>query len=163
MDSFQQGGVITWNQGGADKDLNCKGVAATEAREGEKVDLGRGPDNVVPRKWLGVLEIESGTAPTAGGTVELYWAQSADGTNWPAGVSGADGDWKNGEEDEWKKQLGAPVCVLVGTNDANAEQRETFEMTVSARYGAPVLVNELDQALRDAATPLPKLTLYSIA
>jgi hypothetical protein len=100
------------------------------------------------------LIIESGSAPTAGGTVDLYLACCYDNSSWPAGVSGSDGAWpSDGNEDEWAKQLGFPVTQLVATNDGNTIQRQNPVIwRPPGRYVVPVVDNNMDQAVRDEAT-----------
>jgi hypothetical protein len=152
-----QGTAVIWGEAGATglslsvtKTLSLDGLADGSARMGASADLGSNWN----REYLVWFLVESGTAPTAGMTAELYFACSLDNTNWPAGVSGSDGAWPaDGNEDEWAKQLGPPVAVLVATADGNAVQiQNPVIWRPSGRYVAPVVDNNLGQAFRDEAT-----------
>lgn len=148
-----QGTAIVWGEAGA------SGVTATlsfdalpdgEARMGASVDLGAN----WRREYLVIYQVETGTAPTAGRTSELYLASSHDNSTWPAGVTGSAGTWpSDGNEDEWAQQLGNPVSVLVATNDGNTVQTQNAVIwRATGRYVAPVVDNNLGQAFRDETT-----------
>lgn len=151
------GTSVIWGEAGATgislsvtKTLTFEGLASGSARMGASADLGANWD-----QWhLVQLIIESGTAPTAGGAVDLYIACSHDNTNWPAGVTGSDAAWPaDGNEDEWAKQLGAPVTSLIATNDGTTVQKQNAVLwRPKARYIVPVVDNNLDQAVRDEVT-----------
>jgi hypothetical protein len=151
--SVDYGTAIVWGEAGASgvtNTLTLDALASGSARMGAEADLGADHDD----EFNAELRIESGTAPTAGGTVELYLACSSDGTNYPAGVTGSDGAWpSDGNEDEWRLQLGPPVVVLVATNDGNVLQVGPLAIWRPAgRYVAPVVDNNWSQAVRDEAT-----------
>lgn len=155
----QQGLAITWATSGGTYGITCQNLAATKARQGDEADLGELWHNT----YTVILEIETGTAPTAAGTYDLYWAASNDGTNYPGGVGAADAAWKNAEEDEWKTQLEL-VGALTITADADTVQREVIsDFTPPLRYGVPVIINETDQSARNNAGNLSKITLIPIA
>lgn len=152
-----QGTPVIWGEAGATgigltvgKTLTFEALAAGSARMGASADLGAN----WYREYLVILIIESGTAPTAGGAIDLYMACSHDNTNWPAGVSGSDGAWPaDGNEDEWAKQLGNPVVSLIATADGNVVQMQNPVIwRPSGRYVVPVVDNNWDQAVRDEAT-----------
>lgn len=154
---LSQGTAVIWGEAGATgisltvtKTLSLDGLADGSARMGASADLGASWN----REYLAILIVETGTAPTAGTTAELYFACSHDNTNWPAGVTGSDGAWPaDGNEDEWAKQLGQPVAVLVATNDANTVQKQNAVIwRPTGRYVAPVVDNNLGQAFRDETT-----------
>lgn len=130
--------------------LTLDGLASGSGRMGAEADLGADFDD----EYVVEFRIESGTAPTAGGTIELYLACSTDGTNYPAGVTGSDGAWpSDGNEDEWKLQLGAPVVILAATNDGNTlQQGPPVLWRPQGRYVAPVVDNNWSQAVRDETT-----------
>lgn len=147
------GTAVIWGEAGASgvtNTLSLDALASGAARMGASVDLGAAWD----QDYYVQLIIESGTAPTAGGSVELYLACSRDNSTWPAGVSGSDAAWPaDGNEDEWARQLGFPACVLVATNDGNTVQvQQPVVWRPTARYVAPVVDNNMDQAVRDEAT-----------
>jgi hypothetical protein len=80
---------------------------------------------------------------------------STDATSrYPGGTTGSDGAWpSDGNEDEWAKQLGAPVISLAASNDANTIQVSNAVIWRPAgRYVVPVVDNNWDQAVRDEAT-----------
>lgn len=149
---IEHGTAIVWGEAGATgvtKTLSLDALASTKARMGESADLGATFD----AEYAVFLVVETGTAPTAGMTVELYLACSHDNSLWPGGVTGSDAAYKDSEEDEWKKQLGAPVALLVATADGNAVQVQGPALwRPQARYVAPVVVNKLGQAFRDETT-----------
>ena len=154
---FQHGTAVIWGEAGATgisltvtNTLTFEALAAGSGRMGVKEDLGA----VWDVEYYVQLIIESGTAPTAGGTVELYMANSFQDANYPGGVSGADAAWPaDGNEDEWRKQLGAPVVILSATNDADTVQvQEPVIWRPAGRWVVPVVDNNMDQAVRDEAT-----------
>lgn len=130
--------------------LSLDALAAGSARMGAEADLGAD----LPEFLLVELYVETGTAPTAGGTVEAYLAGSRDGTNYPGGVTGSDAAWpSDGNEDEWALQLGQPAAQLKATNDGNVVQmQQPTRIPPPGRYIAPVIDNNLSQAFRDEAT-----------
>lgn len=147
-----QGTSIIWGESGASgvtNTLSLDALANTAARMGAEQDLGSDWN----RLYAVELVVESGTAPTAGEVVELYLAWSTDGTNYPGGVTGSDAAYKASEETEWLPQLGAPVSVLVATNDANTVQRQGPVLVMAkSRYVVPVVYNDLGQAFRNEGT-----------
>jgi hypothetical protein len=149
----EHGTAVIWGEAGASgvtKTLSFDALASGSGRMGASADLGAAWD----QDYYVQLIIETGTAPTAGGSVEAYLACSYDNSTWPAGVSGSDGAWPaDGNEDEWARQLGLPATVLVATNDANTVQVQAPVIwRPTGRYVAPVVDNNMDQAVRDEAT-----------
>jgi len=138
----KQGTPIVWAASGGDYAITLASIADDAARQGVKGDLGEH----FAERYAVLLEINLDVAPTAGETIELYWAASLDNTTFPGGASGTDAAYKAGEEDEWKKQL-LLIGVLVVTNDADTVvQRQLFVFSPPARYGCPVIVNKSGQA-----------------
>lgn len=125
-------------------------LAAGSARMSAEADLGAD----LPHELLFEPYGETGTAPTAATLVDFFAAFSRDGTNYPGGVTGSDGAWpSDGNEDEWKPQLGRRVASLVATNDGNVVQQQAPERRKpTGRYLALVCDNNLNVALRDEAT-----------
>lgn len=149
----EHGTAVIWGEAGASgvtKTLTFEALASGSGRMGASADLGAAWD----QEYYVQLVIETGTAPTAGGTVDLYLACCYDNSSWPAGVTGSDGAWPaDGNEDEWALQLGLPVCQLKATNDGNTVQRQQPVIWRPAgRYVAPVVDNNMDQAVRDEVT-----------
>jgi len=149
------GTPIIWGEAGATgislivtKTLSLDGLASAGGRMGAVADLGAQWD----QDYLVQLIVETGTAPAAGATVELYLAWSHDNTNWPGKVSGADAAYPTTVADN-KKQLGNPASILVAAADTNTVTKQQPNIIRAlARYVAPVVVNLLGQAIRDETT-----------
>lgn len=147
------GTILQWMASGGDYTLTLTSLANGSARMGQKADLGSTWD----QDWAARLVLEGATAPAAGLTCEAYWAGSHDNTIFPAGVTGSDGAWPaDGNEDEWAKQLGIPICWLPATNDSNGTiQIVTWHVfRPKTRYGAPVVDNNWGVALHSTAANL---------
>jgi hypothetical protein len=132
------------------KNITLDALAAGSARMGVYADLGSQWDD----EYILEARIESGTAPTAGGSIDVYLAWSTDGSNFPGGVDGTDAAWpSDGNEDEWAKQLGPPAIRVIATNDGNAIQRQQpVVVRAKSRYVAVVVDNNWDQSIRDETT-----------
>lgn len=149
------GTPVVWGEAGATgislsvtKTLSLDALADAAGRMGASADLGAQWD----RDYLVQLIVETGTAPTAGNTVELYLAWSHDNTNWPGKVTGSDAAYPSTVANN-KKQLGNPAAILVATGDTNTVLRQQPQVIRAlARYVAPVVVNLLGQAIRDETT-----------
>lgn len=130
--------------------MSLDALASGSGRMSAGADLGAD----MPSALLVEVYVETGTAPTAGGTVEAYIAGSRNNTNFPGGVTGSDGAWpSDGNEDEWKTQMGMPAAVLVATNDGTVVQmQQTVRIPCPGRYIACVMDNNLSQAFRDEVT-----------
>lgn len=153
-DSFQfsLGTPVIWGEAGASgvtNTLTLDALADGSARMGASVDLGANFNQL----YVVQLRVETGTAPTAGNRVDLYFACSFDGTTFPGGVTGSDGAWpSDGNEDEWAVQLEL-ITSLIATNDGTTLQVAPNVLWVpKGRYVAPVVDNNLGQAFRDEAT-----------
>jgi len=161
------GTPIVWGEAGGSgvtNTISVDALAAGSARMGASADLGSQRAD----EYLVIVQVESGTAPTAGsGSADLYLPTSPDNTIWPGGVTGSDGAWPaDGNEDEWALQLGRPVVQVIPTNDGNVVQTQQGKRwRPNGRYVAPVLDNNWTQAIRDQATASNNLTrvyLYPI-
>ena len=147
------GTAVIWGEAGASgvtHTLTFEALASGAARMGAVADLGTPAED----EYLVMLIIETGTAPTAGGTVDLYLGCSDSTARYPGGLTGSDAAWPgDGDEDQWAKQLGPPVVQLVATNDGNTVQIQNAVIwRPSGRYVIPVVDNNMDQAVRDEAT-----------
>lgn len=147
-----QGTAIVWGESGASgvtATLGLDGLANAAARQGASVDLGANYAD----EYLVILRVEVGTAPTAGNTVDLYLLSSHDNANWPAKATGSDGAYTLGTSDANLKQAGPPVVSLVATADTNTvlEQAPVI-WRPRGRYVAPIVDNNLGQAIRDETT-----------
>jgi hypothetical protein len=147
-----QGTAIIWGEAGASgvtATLSVDGLANAAARQGASVDLGAN----FADEYLVYLQIETGTAPTAGNTVEVYLLSSWDNTNWPAKVTGSDGAYTLGTSDANLRQAGPPAITLIATNDGNTVLTQAPTIwRPRGRYVAPIIDNNLGQAFRDETT-----------
>lgn len=149
----EMGTAVVWGEAGASgvtATITVDALASGSGRMSAEVDLGADWDD----EWIFEARIESGTAPTAGGSIEAYLVFSTDGTNYGAGVTGSDGAWpSDGNEDEWKLQLGGPAVSVIATNDGNVVQVQApVIVRAKARYVTLVVDNNWSQAIRDEAT-----------
>ena len=153
-DSFKvsQGTAIVWGQSGASgvtATLSFNALADAAARMGASVDLGSDWD----REYAVYPVIETGTAPTAGNTVDFYLVCSHDGTNWPAKVTGSDAAYTLGTSDANLRQAGPPVTSLIATNDGNTVLRQAPVIwRPQGRHVTPIADNNLGQAIRNETT-----------
>jgi hypothetical protein len=147
-----QGTAIIWGEAGASgvtHTLTWEALANGAARMGASADLGANFED----EYLVYLVVETGTAPTAGLTLDLYLVCSHDNTNWPAKVSGSDAAYTLGTSDANLRQAGAPVVALIATNDANTVLRQAPVIwRPRGRYVVPIVDNNLGQAVRDETT-----------
>ena len=147
-----QGTAIVWGEAGASgvtATLSLDGLANGAARQGASVDLGAN----FADEYIVELRVETGTAPTAGNTVELYLLSSTDNSNWPAKVTGSDGAYTLGTSDANLRQAGPPVATLVATNDGNTVLIQTQSIwRPRGRYVSPIVDNNLGVAFRDETT-----------
>ena len=147
-----QGTAVVWGEAGASgvtATLSLDALANGAARQGASVDLGAN----FADEYIVELRVETGTAPTAGNTVELYLLSSSDNTNWPAKVTGSDGAYTLGTSDANLRQAGPPVATLVATNDGNTVLIQNQSIwRPRGRYVVPIVDNNLGQAFRDETT-----------
>jgi len=149
----EQGTLLQWIGSGGDSAITLASLANGSARMGVYDDLGATWDQDMAAR----LVCEFASAPTAGESVEAYLAFSHNNSVWPAGVSGSDAAWPaDGNEDEWKKQLGPPVCWLITTNDSNGTVQigPWHRFRPNARYTAPVVDNNSGVALHTTVANL---------
>ena len=147
-----QGTAVVWGEAGASgvtATLSLDALANGAARMGAAVDLGAN----FADEYIVELRVETGTAPTAGNTVDLYLLSSTDNTNWPAKVTGSDGAYTLGTSDANLRQAGSPVVTLIATNDGNTVLIQNQSIwRPRGRYVVPIVDNNLGQAFRDETT-----------
>lgn len=129
-----------------DVTLTLSGIADAAGRQSDKVDLGatRAPAYEV----LGCVDF-TGETPSAGGTIDYYWAPSTSTTQANgnvAGNSGADGAAPSGAVpagltvDEFIK-----MCIYIGSlivsDDAAVQNGFVGVFSPPGRYGQLVVVN----------------------
>lgn len=149
---ISQGTEIVFGESGATgvtHTLSLNALANGAARMSAGADLGADYAD----EYIVIVQAETGTAPAAGNTVDLYLLGSYDNTNWPAKVTGSDGAYTLGTGDAHLRQAGAPVCVLVATDDGNTVLTQAPVIwRPRGRYVVALIDNNLGQALRNATT-----------
>jgi hypothetical protein len=147
-----QGTAIIWGEAGASgvtATLSVDGLANGSAQQGNSVDLGAN----FADEYLVYLQVETGTAPTAGNTVEVYLLSSYDNSTWPAKATGSNGSYTLGTSDANLRQAGPPAITLIATNDSNTVLTQAPTIwRPRGRYVAPIIDNNLGQAFRDETT-----------
>jgi hypothetical protein len=143
-----------------DYQLDLTALASGSGRQGAKGDLGA----TRPAQYAAFLRWESATAPTAGGTIDVYWSASTSSTaanDNAGGCSGSDAAWpSDGSEDEWALQL-ILIGSLVVTNDADTVMVQCINPSFRppTRYGMPVVDNNSSQA---AAADAVEMAFYLV-
>ncbi len=147
-----QGTAIIWGESGASgvtATCSLDALADGAARMGAAADLGA---NFADESAV-YFRVETGTAPTAGNTAELYLVCSHDNSTWPAKVTGSDASYTLGTSDANLKQAGPPVVSLIATNDGTTTLGQAPVIwRPRGRYVVPIVDNNLGQAFRDEAT-----------
>ena len=139
----KQEATITWTSAGGDEVLTLTSLANGDGRQGDEHDFGAIFAQLVRIQ----LEVDFNAAPTAGLTVDIYWASSADGTNYDGECTGGDAAY-NSEDDMKRLQW---VGSLVASNDTDP-QIASWLFFLPARYGLPVVSNQSGQVLTNVGT-----------
>lgn len=129
----EDGTAIVWTSSGGDLAITLTSLANNAGRIGAVHDRGA----TRSRRLRFEFQVDFGTSPTKGTTVDLYLATSADNTSWDGGTSPTNA------------ALGSvdtlPQYVYVGSiildDITSPMQRASFEIELSARYIAPVVYN----------------------
>lgn len=155
-----QGTAIVFGESGASgvtHTLAFNGLGNSLALMSASADLGADYAD----EYMVYFRVETGTAPTAGTTCELYLASSHESSNFPGFVTGSAGTWPpttgsittTGSVDQAARQLGAPVSVLVATPDGTKLMTQAPVIwRPRGRYVACVVDNNLGQAIRSEVT-----------
>ena len=147
-----QGTAIVWGVAGASgvtHTLSVDGLTNGAAQQGNSADLNAN----FARRYAVYLHVETGTAPTAGTTVDAYLICSRNNTDWPAKVTGSDGSYTLGTSDANLRQAGPPVVSLIATADANTVLIQgPVIWEPQGRYVTCIIDNNLGQAFRDETT-----------
>lgn len=127
------GTATTWTSSGGDLAITLTSLANNAGRIGAVKDRGA----TRSRKMSFELQVDFGTSPTKGTTVDLYIITSSDNTNWDGGTAPTDAALGSADT--------LPQYVFVGSlvlDDLTTPmQRATFEIENAARYIAPVVYN----------------------
>lgn len=137
-----QGTIVTWTSSGGDEVLTLTSLANAAARQGDEHDFGA----TFPQLVRIELVVDFDAAPTAGLTMDVYWASSDDGTNYDAECTGGDAAFAAADLPRVKW-----VGSLVASNDTDP-QRASWLYFLPSRYGVPVVRNASGQALTGTGT-----------
>lgn len=140
----KQGTAIVIKESGGNITFTPKNIANNTGRMSAVIDLGA----TFAKKYAVEVISKLGSAPTAGLTIEVYWATSKDGTVWPGKVTGSDAAYPSTVDDN-KKQL-ALLGTLTCHNTTDA-QIQVLGLRPIGRYGVIVWVNETAQTLTNTA------------
>jgi hypothetical protein len=150
---YVPGTAIVWGQTGASgvtHVLSFNGLVAGTGRMGVYADLGANFD----MDYALIIAVEPTSAPTAGGTVDVYLPSTHSLSYWPDEVTGADAAWPaDSNEDEHALQIGPPAGVLVATNDDRVQVQSARLYHPLGRYVACVVDNNLSVDLNTDGTP----------
>lgn len=125
--------TIVWTSSGGDKAITLTSLASASARVGASYDRGT-PRS---RKMRFELEVDFGSAPTKGTTVDLYLITSSDNSKWDGGTAPTDAAL--GSVDTLPQLFF--VGSLVVDDITTPNQITSWEVELSARYIAPVVHN----------------------
>jgi hypothetical protein len=134
----KQGTDVVWTSSGGDEVITLASLADGNGRAGDKHDFGA----TFPARVRITLEIDPNVAPAAGEQVHVYWSSSHDNTDFDGECSGSDEAY-NSEDDMRRLHW---VGALLASNDTDP-QRASWTFFLPARYGLPVISNQLGQAL----------------
>jgi hypothetical protein len=133
--------------------LTLAAVAAAEGRQSTKVDLGAA--RAAAYEVLGCVDY-TGEAPTAGGTIDYYWAPSTNTTEANgnvAGNSGADGDCPDGALGTITLAEFLKQCLFIGSlvihDGASVQNGVVGVFSPPGRYGQLIVVNNSDDVFED--------------
>lgn len=140
------GSQTTWKASGGTRVMTLTGLANGSARQGVYIDFG---SNWARRQKM-TLRFKLAVAGTNGNAVELYMAESPDGTNFDGGATGTDAALSNSSE--VKHQMTAVGEVPVSNALATGFQQKSWEYNPRSRYAAPAVINGSGQAFSATAS-----------
>lgn len=151
---IQNGTAKVFAASGGDAAITLTSLANGSGRQSVKLDLGA--TRAAQYRVKAAFEIAA--TPTAGATIDLYWAPSTSGTagtDNPANVTGADAAYAGYSSNLTAsiKQLvyiGSFVCTTQATSTVQAAIVGSFNPQL--RYGSLVVVNNSGAALHSSAT-----------
>lgn len=150
----QSGTVKIFKSSGGDAAITLTSLANGSAINSDKLDLG-----ATRGAWLDAfLDIEIAASPTAGNTIDLYWAPSSSATQAtdnPGGVDGSDGAYAGYSSNltaslPQLQFIGSMICTAQAT--ATVQKGYVGRFSPAQRYGTLVVVNNSGAALHSSAT-----------
>ncbi len=144
----QETGTV-WTDSGGDKLLDLGGLAAsTGIKCGAYLDLGAAPRADLYQVVFFVDGLDSGTA-TAGQTVDLFFIQSDDATNFDGAPTTAPGASSEGTitVDQARNALYVGSVSVFTTTEADNLMQGRFVARFTGRYVAPVVINRTGATL----------------
>lgn len=150
----QSGTVKTIRNSGGDAAITLASLANGAARQSVKLDLGA----TRARLWAVKADFELAATPTAGNTIDLYWAPSSSGTagtDNPGNVSGTDAAYSG-----YSSNLDASVrqllfigsFVVTTQTTATVQKGNVGVFAPPQRYGSLVVYNRSGAAFHSTDT-----------
>ena len=151
---IQSGTTKTFKSSGGDAALSMVGVANGAARQSAKLDLGATRPGRVSVK----AAFELAATPTAGASIDLYWAPSSSataGTDNPGNISGTDAAYTGYSSNLTAslKQLlyiGSFICTAQATS--TVQKGFVGQFVPPNRYGSLVVANNAGSAIHSSDT-----------
>jgi hypothetical protein len=149
----QNATIKTFKSSGGDAAITLASLASNSARQSAKLDLGSSRAPIFGVK----ADVEIGATPTAGNTIDLYWAPSTSGTasiDNPGNISGSDAvysGYASNNIDASLRQLffiGSFVCTSQSTPVVQKAFVGMF--TSPSRYGSLVVYNRSGAAIHSS-------------
>lgn len=139
-----------------DVQLDLTSLASTPAyRQSAKIDLGAAR----PSRFAFIAVVEHASAPTAGGTVDLWWAPSISGTSATANVGGVSGS------DAAYTAAGTSQMQYIGSLTVKATTINAGlvgYLSPEFRYGSLVVGNSTSAAFQGDANEMHILMMPSV-
>lgn len=151
--TYATGTPLTWDAAGTTYALTLTSLAAANARQGAKGDLGA----TRAVRWSVRVALDFEVAPVAGAPVEIWWSSSSSATaatDNTGGCSGADAaytGYADGSLAAGKLQLQLIGVMPATANADTIVNTAEFPFYPLSRYGMPVVVNGTAQAFHDDA------------
>lgn len=150
----QNGTSKVFKSSGGDAAITLASLANGSARQSVKLDLGSTRAQIYAVK----ADFEIAATPTAGNTIDLYWAPSTSstaGTDNPGSISGTDAAYSG-----YSSNLAASLkqLVFIGSFVCTAQATSTVQKAFvamfvpPARYGSLVVYNQSGAALHSSNT-----------
>lgn len=138
-----QGTTKTWLNTGGDETLTLTSVGNSAGRKGTSCDWGAS----FPQRLRVQLKTSCGSSPTAGNTIEVWWASSYDGSVFDGNLADADAAASDTDVIAQLHFVGAlPV------DNVTTIQYGSWVFMNPSRYGFPVVFNRSGQTLGSTAS-----------